>query len=212
MCIRDSDYANDESFYCRPLRINNDNPPKRMPVPPEAATTRVAFLPPMSGLADREFIKQVGEIGVLVGQGQTAQVLRNLCYQVYGELGAVAQEIQQLKETRPSYGERRPEFAGSPEWKELTQHIKRLFGVTLLPPTFIKERSELTMAYLEAGGTRLDLSSAGRGLHQTLLLLAYLYANPQTVLLLDEPDAHLEVLRQRQTLSLIHISEPTRPY
>ena len=202
-CGLEFDYANDESFYCRPLRINNDNPPKRMPVPPEAATTRVAFLPPMSGLADREFIKQVGEIGVLVGQGQTAQVLRNLCYQVYGELGAVAQEIQQLKETRPSYGERLPEFAGSPEWKELTQHIKRLFGVTLLPPTFIKERSELTMAYLETGGTRLDLSSAGRGLHQTLLLLAYLYSNPQTVLLLDEPDAHLEVLRQRQTYQLI---------
>ena len=202
-CGLEFDYANDESFYCRPLRVNHDDPPKRMPVPQEAATTRVTFLPPMSGLADREFIKQAGEIGVLVGQGQTAQVLRNLCYQVYGELGAVAQEIQQLKETRPSYGERRPEFAGSPEWKELTQHIKRLFGVTLLPPTFIKERSELTMAYLEAGGTRLDLSSAGRGLHQTLLLLAYLYANPQTVLLLDEPDAHLEVLRQRQTYQLI---------
>jgi ABC-type lipoprotein export system ATPase subunit len=202
-CGLEFDYANDESFYCRPLRLNRDDPPKRMPVPPEAATTRVAFLPPMSGLADREFIKQTGEIGVLVGQGQTAQVLRNLCYQVYGELGAVAQEIPQLGEVRPSYGERQPEFAGSPEWKELTQHIKRLFGVTLLPPAFIKERSELTMAYLETGGARLDLSSAGRGLHQTLLLLAYLYANPQTVLLLDEPDAHLEVLRQRQTYQLI---------
>jgi ABC-type lipoprotein export system ATPase subunit len=202
-CGLEFDYANDESFYCRPLRVNHDDPPRRMPVPPEAATTRVAFLPPMSGLADREFIKQTGEIGVLVGQGQTAQVLRNLCYLVYGELAAVAQEIPQLKEVRPSYGERQPEFAGSPEWKELTQHIKRLFGVTLLPPTFIKDRSELTMAYLETGGARLDLSSAGRGLHQTLLLLAYLYANPQTVLLLDEPAAHLEVLRQRQTYQLI---------
>ena len=59
------------------------------------------------------------------------------------------------------------------------------------------------MAYEEAGGTKLDLSSAGRGLHQTLLLLAYLYANPQTVLLLDEPDAHLEVLRQRQIYQLL---------
>ncbi len=44
------------------------------------------------------------------------------------------------------------------------------------------------MSYTVPGGTRLDLSSAGRGLHQTLLLLAYLYANPQTVMLLDEAD------------------------
>ena len=50
---------------------------------------------------------------------------------------------------------------------------------------------------------RLDLSSAGRGLQQTLLLLAYMYANPGTVLLLDEPDAHLEILRQRQIYHLL---------
>jgi len=47
------------------------------------------------------------------------------------------------------------------------------------------------------------LSSSGRGLQQTLLLLAHLYANPGTVLLLDEPDAHLEVLRQRQIYQLL---------
>ena len=59
------------------------------------------------------------------------------------------------------------------------------------------------MGYEEKSGTRLDLSSSGRGLQQTLLILAYIYANPRTVLLLDEPDAHLEVLRQRQTYQLI---------
>jgi hypothetical protein len=37
-----------------------------------------------------------------------------------------------------------------------------------------------------------------------LLILTHLYANPYTVLLLDEPDAHLEVLRQRQTYQLIN--------
>ena len=47
------------------------------------------------------------------------------------------------------------------------------------------------------------MPSAGRGLQQTLLLLAHLNANPGSVLLLDEPDAHLEILRQRQIYSLI---------
>ena len=79
-CGFEFDYANEESFYCRPLRTDEEGN-ERMPVPEGAAQLPVAFLPPMSGLADREFVKQTGEIGVLIGQGQTAQVLRNLCYQ-----------------------------------------------------------------------------------------------------------------------------------
>ena len=58
------------------------------------------------------------------------------------------------------------------------------------------------MSYREHN-TTLDLSSSGRGLQQTMLILAYMYANPGTVLLLDEPDAHLEILRQRQIYRLI---------
>lgn len=88
---------------------------------------------------------------------------------------------------------------------ELQRNIHSLFGVDLLEPQYLSERGEITMAYREraTNDVQLDLSSAGRGLQQTLLLLAYLYANPRTVLLLDEPDAHLEVLRQRQIYQLI---------
>lgn len=178
-CGLEFDYANEESFYCRPLRLTEDERPQRMPIPSEAADVRVAYLPPMSGLADREFTKQPGEIGWLLGQGQTAQVLRNLCYQIF-----------QKQDNKV-------------DWQKLTEHINRLFGVTLLAPRYIRERSEIVMAYKEPSGTELDLSSSGRGLQQTLLLLAHLYANPGTVLLLDEPDAHLEVLRQRQTYQLL---------
>jgi hypothetical protein len=81
-CGLEFDYANEESFYCRPLRLEEGKQPERMPIPEPATQVRVALLPPMSGLTDREFIKQPGEIGVLIGQGQTAQVLRNLCYRV----------------------------------------------------------------------------------------------------------------------------------
>ncbi|OHC76353.1 MAG: AAA family ATPase [Rhodospirillales bacterium RIFCSPLOWO2_12_FULL_58_28] len=175
-CGFEFDYANEESFYCRPLRINNGS--ERMPVPDEAGSVRVAFLPPMSGLADREFVKEPGEIGVLIGQGQTAQVLRNLCYQIYKN-------------------------DNSAHWDALVKHIRALFGVELLTPQYIAERSEITMAYKDERKNKLDLSSSGRGMQQTLLLLAHLYANPKAVLLLDEPDAHLEILRQRQIYNLL---------
>jgi hypothetical protein len=59
------------------------------------------------------------------------------------------------------------------------------------------------MSYVDQRKNTLGLSSSGRGLQQTLLLLAHLYANPGAVLLLDEPDAHLEILRQRQTYNLL---------
>lgn len=183
-CGLEFDYANEESFYCRPLRLNDAEKPERMVIPELATKTKVALLPPMSGLIDREFIKQPGEIQVLIGQGQTAQVLRNLCYQVCWPIEGA---------TKPSE-----------DWIALTGQVSRLFGVKLRDPKFIAERAEIIMEYEEKSGVRLDLSSSGRGLQQTLLILAHLYANPRTVLLLDEPDAHLEVLRQRQTYQLIN--------
>src|SRR5690606_7059072 len=86
-CGLEFDYSNEESFVCRPVRLEGHDDSKFADakfsvVPPAASDVRVAYLPPMSGLADREFLKQPGEIGFLIGQGQTAQVLRNVCYRV----------------------------------------------------------------------------------------------------------------------------------
>lgn len=178
-CGLEFDYANEASFYCRPMRLADGKEPERMLIPPEAAKTLIAFLPPMSGLAATEPKWESGRINVLLGEGQTAQVLRNLCHQLH-------------EQPEPKTG-----------WHEVSNCIRSLFGAHLQPPEFIKERGEITMCYQDQEGCLLDLSCAGRGLQQTLLLLAHLYANPKTVLLLDEPDAHLEVLRQRQTYQLL---------
>lgn len=179
-CGLEFDYANPESFYCRPLR-NAAAAGDRMAVPEQAGRIKVAYLPPMSGLASQEVRLDPGAVNVRIGEGRTAEVLRNLCYQIV--TGG-------------------PERA--PRWNELAAHIEALFGLTLNQPEYIQERGEITMSYRERGCRfHLDISAAGRGLHQTLLVLAYLYANPQAVLLLDEPDAHLEILRQREIYRLL---------
>ncbi|MGD8451812.1 MAG: AAA family ATPase [Phycisphaerae bacterium] len=178
-CGIEFDYANEESLYCRPLREEEGSTVTRMNVPPAAGDVRIAFLPPMSGLAAVEPKWEPGRVNVLIGEGQTAQVLRNLCYQIQSQADS------------------------QNDWQALVKAIRSLFGVELLSPEFSVERGEITMAYEERDGTHLDLSSSGRGLQQTLLLLAHLYANPRTVLLLDEPDAHLEILRQRQIYNLL---------
>ena len=175
-CGLEFDYANEESFYCRPLRISEGGTPERMPIPAEAGATNIAFLPPMSGLAATETRLDHGAVNVRIGEARTAEVLRNLCHRI--------------REDRPE------------QWQKLVEQIGGLFGAKLESPRYIAERGEITMSYRERE-VILDLSSAGRGLQQTLLLLAYLYANPGAVLLLDEPDAHLEILRQRQIYLLL---------
>jgi len=175
-CGLEFDYANEESFYCRPLRCSEGKNPARMSVPRQAATVNVAFLPPMSGLAANETHLDPGAVNVRIGEGRTAEVLRNLCYRIYED--------------------------DKGKWTELREYIRRLFGSELDAPTYIPQRGEIVMAYWERGN-QLDLSSAGRGMHQTMLLLAYMYANRGAILLLDEPDAHLEILRQRQIYQIL---------
>ncbi len=117
-----------------------------------------------------------GAVAVRIGEGRTAEVLRNLCLSVYEE--------------------------GREDWDRLVGHIHELFGVDIAPPRYRTDRGEITMAYRN-GDLVLDISSAGRGLHQALLLLSFMYGRPGSVLLLDEPDAHLEPLRQRQVYRMI---------
>ncbi|MGE0709026.1 MAG: ATP-dependent endonuclease [Planctomycetota bacterium] len=171
-CGLEFDYANEESFYCRPLRLGETG--ERMPIPEEAAGVHIAYLPPMSGLAANETRLDPGAVNVRLGEGRTAEVLRNLCYR-----------ITELDE-------------GRAVWDRVCAKMKALFGVDLDDPTYVRERGEITMAYRNRAGLSLDLSCSGRGMQQTLLLLSHLVTNPKSVLLLDEPDAHLEILRQRQ--------------
>lgn len=177
-CGFEFDYANQESFYCRPLRVSgtDEKDTARMPVPDQAEEIAVAFLPPMSGLASNETRLDEGAINVRIGEGRTAEVLRNLCYQV-------SEDAQ--------------------KWQKLCAQIHSLFGVHLDEPNYIQERGEIAMNYRDESGISLDLSSSGRGLQQTLLLLAYIAAHPKSILLLDEPDAHLEILRQRQIYQIL---------
>ena len=177
VCGLEFDYANEESFYCRPLRTNeSEGEPGRMSIPDEAGLVQTAFLPPMSGLAANETRLDDGAINVRVGEGRTAEVLRNLCQKVF---------------------DRKNGF-----WDRMVGQIQSLFGADLDVPQYIPERGEIKLSYKEKGRS-FDLSSSGRGLQQTLLLLSYMYANRGAVLLLDEPDAHLEILRQRQIYQLL---------
>ena len=144
----------------------------------------VAFLQPMSGLADEEDQLRIGSINDRLGKGKTADVLRNICYQL-----AAPEMPTESEQNRKN-------------WGKVVEIMERKFFVKLLDPQYGPARGKIHLAY-EQDGKEYDLSSAGRGFHQTLLLLSYMYTHPGSAVLLDEPDAHLEIIRQRDTFSLL---------
>lgn len=164
----------DELIYCTP-----DTPEAMadLELISYAASLNVELLYPMSGLDTEEPILQPGRVDVLLGQGRTADVLRNLCL-------AVVKSSQE-------------------DWARIVSLMRRLFNVELEAPQETA-RGSIAMQYRQPGAREaLDVSSAGRGFLQMLLVFAYLYSHKRSILLVDEPDAHLEILRQKQVYVLL---------
>lgn len=163
----------EDLVYCTPEEaVRNDTD-----LLSHAASINVELLYPMSGLETEETVLRPGRIGVLLGQGQTAQVLRNLCLMVHD--------------------------ASPKDWKEIVALVKRLFHVDVGEPKQ-NARGAIDLTYKQKGvKEHLDISAAGRGFQQILLVFAYLFSHKRSVLLIDEPDAHLEILRQKQIFVLL---------
>ncbi len=164
-----------EIIYCLPNKSFYED----KPLMNFASTINVNLLYSMSGVAIEEVLLPEGRINSLIGQGQTSEVLRNLCYMIY-------------------------EKENKEDWKEMVHLIERLFQIQLQPPKFIVSRGVIELKYRSNDvKNNLDIAMAGRGLQQFLLLFSYLYSHKSSVLLLDEPDAHLEILRQKTIYTVL---------
>jgi predicted ATPase len=129
---------------------------------------QAVFVPPMTGLSTEEPVYQTPKIDQLLGLGKPGDVLRNLLVQAHQNETA---------------------------WGNLTDSIRRLFGYELLAPD--ASGADIVAEYRTApSAPRLDIASAGSGFQQVLMLLTFLNTRAGSVLLLDEPDAHLHIILQ----------------
>lgn len=174
-------YFNTESIYCFP----DENSIHIEGLLAHASTLEIKILYPMSGIAREEPLIQEGRIDVLIGQGQTSEVLRNLCYKI----------VENDKNENTD------------DWQRVTNLMKQLFHIFLTKPFFNTAQGTVELSYQtdEIKGKKggLDIGLSGRGQQEMLLLIAYLYTHKGAILLLDEPDAHLELLRQKQVFSVL---------
>jgi len=166
-------HQGDELVYCSPDEPVIEN----LELIERAAALNVELLYPVSGLTTEEPVLKSGRINVLLGQGETAQVLRNLCLMVARNAPA--------------------------DWQRITALTQRLFSVELGAPEE-NARGSIDLFYRQPDVKEsLDISVSGRGFQQLLLIFAYLFSHKGSVLLIDEPDAHLEILRQKQVYVLL---------
>lgn len=167
-------YQNSQLIYVKPPVHQIEN------IPEHALSLSVVHVPPFSGIGIEETRYDRPYQDLLIGQGKPGDILRNLLLEVY------------QKDNKQ-------------DWEELCQQVEDIFGYRLLPPEY-EGRPFITCEYIRGiPKTKnkdalpvLDISSAGSGFHQVLILLSFFYARPATILLLDEPDAHLHVILQRQ--------------
>lgn len=163
----------DELVYCKPAKDSLLHTAALA----AAVALDVSLLYPMSGISADEAIILPKRIDYLMGRGSTAEVLRNICLQIH--------------QTSPG------------DWREVASLMRRLFHVELSEPVE-NEKGAVDLGYSQVGVTgEMDLSLSGRGFQQMLLIFAHLFQHKGSVLLVDEPDAHLEILRQQQVFTLL---------
>ncbi len=142
------------------------------PILESVKNLQVVHVPPFSGIGAEETRYDRAYQDLLIGQGKPGDILRNLLL-----------EIQREK---------------SAEWDSLVRDIKDIFGYTLLPPSYNGLPFIVCEYQSYHNAAKLDISSAGSGFLQVLMLLGFFYARPASILLLDEPDAHLHLILQKQ--------------
>jgi ABC-type arginine transport system ATPase subunit len=166
-------HSSDELVYCKPGAALPTDDLAFV----AAAGLEVSLLYPMSGITADEAVILPKRIEYLMGRGSTAEVLRNICLL--------------LAEGRPK------------DWQQVTELMRRLFHVRLGTP-MVNDNGGVDLAYTQDGTVgEMDLGLSGRGFQQMLLIFSHLFLHKNSVLLIDEPDAHLEILRQRQVFTLL---------
>ena len=173
-------YASQKLIYARPVDPANPSGSSAA-IPSGAEQLSIVHIPPFSGLETEEPFRDIGIQNRLIGQGRPGEIVRNLLWNLWSQ-------------------------AEKSAWESLVQDVRDLFQYELLSPMYGPAQPFIVCEYRPAGragyrAPKLDIANAGSGFHQVLLLLAFFYARPATTLLLDEPDAHLHFILQREVFN-----------
>ena len=142
------------------------------------------YVPSFSGIGINETRYDQPYQEMLIGSGKPGDILRNRMLDVWA--------------------------TSKDQWEELVRVIQKIFGYTLLPPQY-EGQPYIICDYIphvvhgrpKSNHPVLDIASAGSGFLQTVLLLSFFYSKNSSVVIFDEPDAHLHIVLQRQVYDTV---------
>ena len=127
------------------------------------------YISPLSGMDPAELLYGADVIPFKLAQAKAGDILRNMLF-------VVSQDIK--------------------KWQLLQEIISSFFGYELLIPS--KAAKILALYRHSPESPSFDLSSAASGFLQVLLIYTALLYKDSSVVLVDEPDAHLHILLQEK--------------
>ena len=140
---------------------------------------RLVFIYPFSGIVESEHYLDRSAVPVQLSRGNVGEVLRNVIYQVSKD---------------------------DQRWGVLQDKIKRYFDCELLVPS---PSDVISVFYRDCHRrAQYELNNAGSGFLQILSIYAATLFWGSSVILIDEPDAHLHPRRQQELLPDLRCTFP----
>ena len=182
------------------------------------AVPRIAYLPPFAGITDREGLLTPAMRARMIGQGLSGGVIRNVLYDLLQDNRRTRDALtgENNRISRPNLRRLRQDDP----WERLTRSIQQTFGTDLrFKPFNERYHSYLRLETVRGevkgqsfrkfpGYSSRDLMVEGSGFLQWLSVLALSLSEETDVVLLDEPDAHLNASLQKELVeTLIEHSE-----
>lgn len=181
-------YTSPDIIHCKPTDLSD------MSFIKYASQINVYPLYTLSWLPREEkwYGNNMATIETSIAYGESSQVMRNICYSLYSLW---------------SEGIPDSDYEGSAQWRKVVEKMQTNFLIWIEPP-YINSNGNIVLEFRKEESnaksvSRFDIINAGLWQNQTLLLLSYIYRKPGSVIVLDEPDAHLEILRQQKMLTLL---------
>lgn len=164
-----------EAIYCK-IQDKDDLDPNLIEY---LKNIKMVYSHPMTAIILEELVLDSTSVSRRITEGKNGEIIRNLCFKLFTE---------------------NPE-----KWSELCELVKKSFFVDLMEPE--NKSGILEINYKKIGINKstkyFNFSSLGRGCTQYILLLLIIFSNENALILLDEPDAHLEILKQQEIYDTI---------
>ena len=164
------------------------------------------YAPGLAGIPREEKLLSAPVVRRAVARGDANLVLRNILWLLYkqGVSEKKSAEINGEAATPVANAKINKNIDGEDVWSKFMTQMRAIFPGISIEIDFDPETDEhIPVSFRRAGEPSVPIDAAGTSILQASQLLAYSLLYKPAVLILDEPDSHLDPINQRRLCSLL---------